>query len=63
MRNTVKQLLRKFQLARETHSSWATTQRKRRTEGKKPVPLVGSETHHRRWVRVYDSAIRVLKNQ
>jgi hypothetical protein len=46
---------------REIHLDWARVQERRRREGRRPVPYVGSATHHRNWVRRYDKVLVELK--
>ena len=57
-----KRLIRLMAEAKDSHIFWADKQRKRRSRGWKPVPHVGSETFHRRWVRIYIEVIAALKD-
>ena len=55
-------LIRQMEHAKENHVWWATEQRKRRSQGRKPVRCVGCESFHRKWVRIYDEVIAALKD-
>lgn len=55
-------LIRHMAHARSTHVQWARYQSAERRAGRKPVPNVGSETHHRKWVRVYDAVLATLRS-
>lgn len=59
---TKKEIMEHMRSALRSHYQWARIQRRRRTEGKKPVPNVGGETFHRDWVKVYKETLRVLNN-
>ena len=58
---TRRQVLAKMKWARQCHLNWARSQRRRRAAGVPQTPRVGSESHHRRWVRIYDATIELLE--
>ena len=48
--------------AKESHVRLAKTQRRMRSVGERPIINVGSESHHRRWAKVYDDVIELLED-
>ena len=60
---TRRQLIRKMLLARHVHAGWAKEQAAWRRLGLRKARLVGGETFHRDWVKVYDEAVRALKKK
>ena len=58
---TTAEIIRHFAWARQVHLDWARHQDRLRRAGKPPVKHVGSAPHHRKWVKIYDEAIRLLE--
>ena len=56
-------LIGRMEWARRAHLIWARRQERRRRKGKKPTRFVGSATHHRRWVYIYDRVIELLRDE
>jgi len=60
---TRREVIKHMREAYRIHLLWARRQAKRRRRGERPVPLVGAETHHRKWCRVYVAAIKLLERR
>ena len=56
-----RQLIQKMNLARNIHAGWAREQAARRRQGRQKARMVGGETFHRDWCRVYDEAVKRLE--
>ena len=58
---TKRTLIQKLNIARCIHAGWAKEQAARRRQGRPKARLVGGETWHREWCRVYDEAVKRLE--
>ena len=54
------ELIKAMVYAKRSHTNWACIQRRRRTQGKRPVRYIGGESFHRRWAKIYDDVLEVL---